>query len=87
MDIKRTSGCNISKFDNNGKLDGWRTVGNWIYIEERQGKNPKDRVLGEGRHEIEVKNGHIWKKDKEKIQKTGCTEKKIMKWNRKLDIK
>ena len=22
LDIKRTSGCNISKFDNNGKLNG-----------------------------------------------------------------
>ena len=37
-------------------------------IEERKGKYPKDRVPGEGRQEIEVKIGHIWKKDKEKVK-------------------
>lgn len=47
LDIKSTSGCNISKFDNNGNLNGWRTVGNWICIEGKAGKYPKDRVLGE----------------------------------------
>lgn len=75
MDIKSTSDGNISKFDNNGKLNGWRMVENWTYIEERKGKYPKDRVLGEGGQEIEVKIGHIWKKDKKNIQKTGYPEK------------
>ena len=73
--------------DNNGKLNGWRKVENWTYIEERKGKYPKDRALGEGRHEMEVKIGHILKKNKENIQKTGRSEKEDMKWNRKLDIK
>ena len=75
MDIKSTSDVNISKFGNNGKLNGWRTVENWTYIEERKGKYPKDRVLGEGRQEIEVKIGHKWKKDKKNIQKTVYSEK------------
>ena len=75
MDIKSTSDGNISKFGNNGKLNGWRTVENWTYIEERKGKYPKDMALGEGRHEMEVKIGHILKKDKENIQKTGYPEK------------
>ena len=44
-------------------------------MEERKGKYPKDRVPGEGRQEIEMKIGHIWKKDKENIQKTGYPEK------------
>lgn len=79
MDIKSTSGCNISKFDNSGKLNGWRTVGNWIYIEEKAGKYPKDRVFGEKRHEIEQKIGYILRKDKENIQKIGCLKKKDMK--------
>ena len=68
-------------------------------MEERKGKYPKDSVLGEGRQEIEVKIGHILKKDKENIQKTGYPknkgnvqktgypEKEDMKWNGKLDIK
>ena len=68
MDIKSTSDGNISKFDNNGKLNGWRTVENWTYMEERKGKYPKDSVPGEGRHEVEVKIGHIWKKDKENVK-------------------
>ncbi|MCI6919917.1 MAG: hypothetical protein MR817_05325 [Lachnospiraceae bacterium] len=54
-------------------------AGNWTYIEERQGKYPKDRVLGEGRHEIEVKIGYMLKKDKGNIQKIGCSEKKTKK--------
>ena len=33
------------------------------------------------------KIGHILKKEKENIQKTGRSEKEDMKWNRKLDIK
>ena len=36
---------------------------------------------------MEVKIGHILKKEKENIQKTGCSEKEDMKWNGKLDIK
>ena len=56
-------------------------------IEGKAGKYPKDRVLREGRHEMEVKIGHILKKNKENIQKTGRSEKEDMKWNRKLDIK
>ena len=56
-------------------------------IEGNAGKYPKDRVLREGRHEMEVKIGHILKKNKENIQKTGRSEKEDMKWNRKLDIK
>ena len=44
-------------------------------MEERKGKYPKDSVFGEGRQEIEVKIGHIWKKEKENIQKTGYSEK------------
>ena len=60
---------------------------NWTYIEERKGKYPKDRVPGEGRQEIEVKIGHIVKKEKENIQKTVRSEKEDMKWNGKLDIK
>jgi len=80
LDIKSTSDSNISKFDNNGKLNGWRTVENWTYIEERKGKYPKDRALGEGRHEMEVKIGHILKKNKGNIQKTGYSEKEDMKW-------
>ena len=75
MDIKSTSDGNISKFGNNGKLNGWRTVENWTYVEERKGKCPKARGVGEGRHEIEVKIGHILKKDRENIQKTGYSEK------------
>ena len=75
MDIKSTSDGNISKFGNNGKLNGWRTVENWTYIEERKGKYPKDSVFGEGRQEIEVKIGHILKKEKENIQKTVYPEK------------
>ena len=80
MDIKSTSDGNISKFDNNGKLNGWRMVENWTYIEERKGKYPKDRVPGEGRQEKEVKIGYILKKDKENVQKTGRSEKEDMKW-------
>lgn len=56
-------------------------------IEGNAGKYPKDRVLREGRHEMEVKIGHILKKEKENIQKTGRSEKEDMKWNGKLDIK
>ena len=33
-------------------------------IEGKAGKYPKDRVLREGRHEMEVKIGHILKKNK-----------------------
>ena len=43
-------------------------------IEEKAGKYPKDRVLREGRHEMERKFGHILKKNKENIQKTGDSE-------------
>ena len=35
---------------------------------------------------MEVKIGHILKKEKENIQKTGRSEKEHMKWNGKLDI-
>ena len=56
-------------------------------IEGKAGKYPKDRVLREGRHEMEVKIGHILKKNKGNIQKTGYSEKEDMKWNGKLDIK
>ena len=56
-------------------------------IEGKAGKYPKDRVLREGRHEMEVKIGHIVKKEKENIQKTVRSEKEDMKWNGKLDIK
>ena len=49
-------------------------------IEGKAGKYPKDRVLREGRHEMEVKIGHILKKNKENIQKTGRSEKEDMKW-------
>ena len=55
-------------------------------IEGKAGKYPKDRALGEGRHEMEVKIGHILKKNKGNIQKTGRSEKEDMKWNGKLDI-
>ena len=44
-------------------------------IEGKAGKYPKDRVLREGRQEIEVKIGHIWKKDRENVQKAGYPEK------------
>ena len=47
-------------------------------IEGKAGKYPKDRVLREGRHEMEVKIGHILKKEKENIQKTGRSEKEDM---------
>ena len=53
---------------------------NWTYIEERKGKYPKDRALGEGRHEMEVKIGHILKKNKGNIQKTERSEKEDMQW-------
>lgn len=56
-------------------------------IEGKAGKYPKDRVLREGRHEMEVKIGHILKKNKGNIQKTVRSEKEDMKWNGKLDIK
>ncbi len=49
-------------------------------IEGKAGKYPKDRVLREGRHEMEVKIGHILKKEKENIQKTERSEKEDMKW-------
>ena len=49
-------------------------------IEGKAGKYPKDRALGEGRHEMEVKIGHVLKKEKENIQKTGRSEKEDMKW-------
>ena len=49
-------------------------------IEGKAGKYPKDRVLREGRHEMEVKIGHILKKNKENIQKTGRSEKEDMQW-------
>ena len=49
-------------------------------IEGKAGKYPKDRVLREGRHEMEVKIGHILKKNKGNIQKTGRSEKEDMKW-------
>ena len=49
-------------------------------IEGKAGKYPKDRVLREGRHEMEVKIGHILKKEKGNIQKTGYSEKEDMKW-------
>ena len=52
---------------------------NWIYIEEKAGKYPKARRLGEERHEAELKIEHILKKDKENIQKKGCKEKKDVK--------
>ena len=68
MDIKSTSDVNISKFGNNGKLNGWRTVENWTYIEERKGKYPKDRALGEGRHEMERKVGYKMRKRGENVQ-------------------
>ena len=42
-------------------------------IEGKAGKYPKDRALGEGRHEMEVKIGHILKKEKENIQKNWKT--------------
>ena len=35
---------------------------------------------------MEVKIGHILKKEKENIQKTVYPEKEDMKWNGKLDI-
>lgn len=38
-------------------------------------------------NEMEVKIGHILKKNKGNIQKTGRSEKEDMKWNGKLDIK
>mgnify|MGYP007129628987 CR=1 FL=1 len=38
-------------------------------------------------NEMEVKIGHILKKEKENIQKTWRSEKEDMKWNGKLDIK
>ncbi len=38
-------------------------------------------------NEMEVKIGHILKKEKENIQKTGYPEKEDKKWNGKLDIK
>ena len=47
-------------------------------IEGKAGKYPKDRALGEGRHEMEVKIGHILKKNKENIQRTGSSEKEDM---------
>ena len=47
-------------------------------IEGKAGKYPTDRALGEGRHEMEVKIGHILKKEKENIQKTGRSEKEDM---------
>ena len=47
-------------------------------IEGKAGKYPKDSALGEGRHEMEVKIGHILKKEKENIQKTGRSEKEDM---------
>ena len=62
-------------------------AGNWIYIEGKARKYPKDRVLGEERHEIEVKIGHILKEKQENIQKIGYLEKEDMKWNGNLDIK
>ena len=49
-------------------------------IEGKAGKYPKDRVLREGRHKMEVKIGHILKKEKENIQKTERSEKEDMKW-------
>ena len=49
-------------------------------IEEKAGKYPKDRALGEGRHAMERKVGHILKKNKGNIQKTGYSEKEDMKW-------
>ena len=49
-------------------------------IEGKAGKYPKDRVLREGRHEMEVKIGHILKKNKGNIQKTERSEKEDMKW-------
>ena len=49
-------------------------------IEGKAGKYPKDRVLREGRHEMEVKIGHILKKNKGNIQKTGRSEKEDVKW-------
>ena len=56
-------------------------------IEGKAGKYPKDRALGEGRHAMKVKIGHILKKEKENIQKIGRSEKEDMKWNGKVDIK
>ena len=47
-------------------------------IEGKAGKYPKDRVLREGRHEMEVKIGHILKKNKGNIQKTERSEKEDM---------
>ena len=49
-------------------------------IEGKAGKYRKDRARGEGRHEMEVKIGHILKKNKGNIQKTGYSEKEDMKW-------
>ena len=49
-------------------------------IEGKAGKYPKDRVLREGRHEMEVKIGHILKKEKENIQRTERSEKEDMQW-------
>ena len=49
-------------------------------IEGKAGKYPKDRVLREGRHEMEVKIGHILKKNKGNMQKTVRSEKEDMKW-------
>lgn len=41
---------------------------NWTYIEERKGKYPKDRTLGEGRHEMERKVGYKMRKRGENVQ-------------------
>ena len=43
-------------------------------MEERKGKYPKDRVPGEGRDEMEVKIGHMLKKEKENVQNAGYSE-------------
>ena len=58
----------ISKRQGARRRKTWNGSENWTYIEERKGKYPKDRTLGEGRHEMERKVGYKMRKRGENVQ-------------------
>ena len=72
LDIYWRKSRKISKSKKVRRRKTWSRTENWTYIEERQGKYPKERMQGEERREIEVKIGYILKKDKKNIQKKRC---------------
>ena len=61
-------------------------AGNWTYIEERQGKYPKDRVFGEENHKMNRKVGYKMRKRRENIQNTDQDAAKLRERGNRLDM-